>query len=626
MTKEQRVLNFKNLLSYYDDLYYNLDKSVISDAEYDSLKEQYLEMIKEDEYSEVPGDVSESLKRVKHTHAITSLAKVNIEEELRKEVKRLWPVVIQPKIDGLTVVGYPGTTMGAGKLVTRGNGEYGEDITHTALKIKDINRINKIDYTVRMEAYMPKSVFAELNEERMAAGLKPFENTRNAAAGMLRHKDVSKVKGVHYFAYNIVGSDISQSDQIDQLKYDKFNIIDTYAFDTIDETVDFIINFPFRGKLDYDIDGLVIKSNRYDSLKEFGSTGHHPKNAFAFKFKSQGVWTKLIDVINQTGRSGKVTPVGIVEPTKLLGSTINRVTLHNFGIIDALKLSKGCDVFLIKANDVIPAITESKNYNPLKKFKEPIICPSCNGIVGKVNDQLFCLNTSCDSKLLYNLCHIAKRDALDIEGLSEETAKKIIDAGYIEHQFDIFDLSIEQIFELEGFAQKSSEKLYNNIQKARNVSLKKFIYASCIPNVGRSISADIAERFGSIESFIEDIKNDCEETAKIDGVGDTLIENIKENWNLLVKLNEKVTPEEKETKEMLKPEKELTFVITGKLEKPRSFYEDVIKIAGHTCSGSVSKKTDYLVCDDPNFVSSKMDKARALNIPIIPCVKLQEIL
>ena len=610
MSKEKEIQKLKELIEYHDDLYYNQDNPEISDAEYDALKKQYQLLTGEAEIADaVPGEVNAEFEEYEHTFPIKSLAKVNTIEDLRKELLRLAPGVIQPKLDGLTLVIYPD-----GAIVTRGNGEVGENISATASKIRNIKTYSKAP--VRVEAMIDKETFNALNEERLKQGLEPFKNPRNAAAGMLRNKDISKVKGVSYRAYNIVGSDLTESNQLAILQKAGFDVIHSFRFDkdTIDSAIQRIQSFD-RENFPYEIDGMVIKSDIPNALKVFGETGHHPKNMVAYKFPSQGVWTKLVDVVYQTGRTGKVTPVGIIEPTELMGSTITRVTLHNEGIMDALKVSKGCDVYLIKANDVIPAIIETRNYNPLKAFKKIKQCPVCNSELVTINDQQFCQNHDCKAKLLFNICHIAKRDALDIEGLSEETAKKMIEAGYVDHAFDIFDITEDQIKELEGFAKKSAAKLHKNIQDARQTSLKQFIYAAGIPNIGRSASEDIAKRFGSLEAFLEDIDAGCVELARIDGFGEVLIESVKTHKYLLTRLKEYVTPASEEVKVVAAPEVQLTFVITGKLEQPRKYYEALIKDAGHKVSGSVSKKTDYVLAGEA--AGSKFDKAQSLGIPIL---------
>ncbi|WP_165797691.1 NAD-dependent DNA ligase LigA [Heyndrickxia sporothermodurans] len=619
----ENVKQLKALLDYHDNLYYNQDDPEITDVEYDSIKRRYLELTNQEEYDSVPGEASASLKKVQHSHPITSLGKVNSLEALRKEMERLAPFVIQMKVDGLTVVGYPGTTTEAGKFASRGNGSIGDDITHTAIKMNGINRVGKISEPVRMEAYMKKSVFMALNILRVKEGKEPFKNPRNAVAGMLRNKDASKVVGVDYFAYNIVGSRMPESKQLSALASNQFETVESikkadgtivFEKEDIDLAIQLIESFD-RESLDYEIDGLVIKSNRESALEVFGSTGHHPKNMVAYKFPTEGVWTKLIEVINQVGRTGKITPVAIIEPTEFMGSTTDRVTLHNYGIINAMKLSKGCEVLFTKANEIIPAIIDSRNYNPLKAFKKPTHCPECGSELDEVNDQQFCRNPECHAKLLFNICHIAKRDALDIEGLSEETAKKIIEAGYVEHPFDLFDISQEQIEALDGYAKKSAAKLYNNIQNARTTSLKQFIYAAGIPNVGRSVSEDISKTFGSLDAFLFDIEDDCSKFSQIEKVGPTLVDNVKTHGHLLLKLREKVAPKSEEVKVAAVPAKQLTIVITGKFDKPRKYYEGLIKDAGHKASGSVSKKTDYVFAGED--AGSKLTKAQDLGVQIL---------
>lgn len=610
MSKEKEIKQLKALIDYHDDLYYNQDNPEITDAEYDALRKRYAELTGENEPDTVPGEPSEAFSRYEHTFPIKSLAKVNTEEELRKELLRLAPGIIQAKYDGLTLVLYPD-----GAMVTRGNGEVGENIRHTASKIENI-RIYP-DGPVRIEAMIDKETFVKLNEERINQGLEPFKNPRNAAAGMLRNKDASKVKGISYRAYNIVGSPLRETEQLELLSDAGFDVASYFSYteENIDEAIEYILNFDREG-YPFEIDGMVVKSNKENALELFGETGHHPKNMFAFKWESESVWTTLLDVTYQVGRSGRVTPVAELEPVEIMGSTVSRATLHNHGIMSALKLSKGCDVLLTKANDIIPAIIDSKGYNPLKAFKEPRKCPVCNSILDKVNDQQFCRNPECQSKLLFNVCHLAKRDALDIEGLSEETAKKIIDAGLIKHPFEIFDLTEEQILNLPGFAKRSANKLYQNIQNAKQTSFKQFIYAAGIPGIGKSVSEDIANKLGSFESLIQDITlGKCKKLSEIEGVGDVLLENIRNNWNLLAKLRTKVIPEEVQILNDQPSGKSLTFVITGTLEKPRKYYEEIIKSYNYKVSNSVSRKTDYVLAGAK--AGSKLTRAQELGVPII---------
>ncbi len=604
MPSFEELQAIKKEITRHDSLYFGLDTPEITDEEYDALKKRAndLELI-------VPGEVSQLFPSYRHAFAIKSLAKIK-KDDLRKELIRLCPGIIQPKEDGMTIVIYPD-----GAIVTRGDGETGENITHTA---NNISGIKPYRNPVRAEAVMEKTTFNELNDARATTDLDTFKNPRNTIAGMLRSKDGNKVKGITYKAYNIVGSTLSEIEQLAELRAAGFDVVDVFEYteNTIEQAIDYVLSFN-RINFPREIDGLVIKSNKPNALAVFGETGHHPKSMVAYKFPSQGVWTKLKEVIWQVGRTGKITPVAVIEPTELLGTTVTRSTLHNFGFMDALGVTVGCEVFLIKANDIIPAITEVRiGGGPRTRFIEPLNCPICAGATTKTNDRLFCNNPDCGAKLLRDICHIAKRDALDIEGMSEETAKKIINANMAIGPFDIFDLTVASILTLPGFAEKSAENLFNSIQAAKNPELNRFIYAAGIPNIGRTASRAIANEFKTLPAFWADIAKNLPQTAQIPGIGAMLIESIKQNSALLKALEQKITPKEVDTMQPSPANgKVLTFVITGTLSQPREYFERLITQTGHKISGSVTKTTDYLLAGDK--AGSKRAKAESLGIKII---------
>jgi len=616
------MYNLKELLDYHDDLYYNQDNPEISDVEYDALKQQYTK-----EYSFVPGKASNMFSKYSHHTPIRSLSKVNDFNTLEKEMKRLAPFVIQPKLDGLTLVKY--TNLSNEEIfVTRGNGKIGEDVSHTAIKIENIKNIKKKEYTVRMEAFMLKSTFEEINQHRLKNDIKLFKNPRNTAAGMLRNKDSSKVHGVTYMAYNIINSSDTQSEQLNILKEDNFNVVPSWEFseDQIDEAIEFVKNFD-RESLDYEIDGLVIKNNAKKSLQTFGETEHHPKDAIAYKFPSQGIWTTIREITWQTGRTGKIVPVAEIIPIELLGSTISRVTLHNSGIVKALKINKGAKVYVVKANDVIPAIIKSIP-NPLNKstFKIPILCPTCGEKLNvqtntnklKSVEQLYCTNLNCKAKLVGSIIHLAKRDALDIIGLSEETAIKMINNG-LQHSNSIFELDVKDIMSLPGFAKRSSEKLYKAIQDAKEVSFDRFLYAAGVSNVGRSVSNDIANKIKTFEAFVDDINNDCLIIRTIEGIGQTIIDSLKNNLNVWQELRIFVLPIPIITNNIKTPEKILSIVVTGSFDIKRTDIKKMITDKGHKSPGSVSTKTDYLIAGKK--AGSKLTKAIECNVKIIKTIE-----
>jgi len=609
----------KQELDYYDNLYYNQDTPELSDIEYDILKQKYLQLSGETEYNYVPGEAQFS--KYKHTTPIKSLAKVNSQEDLRKELIRFAPGVIEYKLDGLTLVDYPD-----GNIVTRGDSLIGENVTMTA---KQIGFPNKPSMPVRMEAFITKKVFEQLNKEREEDGLEPFKNARNAVAGMLRNKDIKKVKGITYFAYNIIGSDKTEQEQLMLLTKWGFKTVDYFYYtkDTIDEAIEFINNIS-RDELDFEIDGMVIKSDIPNALKIFGETEHHPNSMCSYKYPNQGKWTRLLGVTWQVGRTGKISPVAELKPVDLNGSTISRATLHNINYIKALGLKINSDVLLCKANDVIPAITGCRD-NDLDKqdIIQPAICPNCGTRLRQDNMQLYCDNNSCSSKLLFRTKHMVSRNCLNIDGLSEQSILKMIEAGYMKEPWDIFDITEQQILSLDGFAKKSAKNIYENIQNAKTTEFNRFIYSAGIPLVGKKVSKDIAKRYNSYENLKKlymSGRTALIELNSIDGIGSEILNSFAEKFYLLDILNRYVTPIPMvdNSNNNVNSDNKLTgkiFVVTGSFNsyKPRTKLEELIVSFGGTVTGSVSKNTSYLINNDFASTSGKNKKAHELNIPII---------
>lgn len=633
------------LLKYHDDLYYNQDAPVLSDAEYDELKKQYVELY--GEYDYVPGEASVDSIKFEHPVPVTSLDKVQVTEvdKLKAHLERLWPVIIQPKMDGLTLVSY------ADKDVTRGNGSIGEVVTSKTTNVEGIGR--RIGTTIRSEVVMLKQYFEPINKKRIAEGKDPFKNLRNAAAGMLRNKDISKVEGLRAYAYNFVrDEEINDAEgQILSLRSWGWNTVDYFRPSTIEEAIEYITTYDekYRDDLEYEIDGLVIKHN---GNKKFGQTAHHPNNAIAVKFEAEGGWTTLNKVVWQVGRTGKIVPVAEFEPIEILNAEVSRATLHNYGVMKAMDLvgiiHKGkyhnplTQVYVIKANDVIPRIIKVKQPNVTDSnlyvniINEPTCCPECKGKVEKLNDQLFCINPDCPAKLQGQIELLASRDALNIEGLSEMTIEKM--TSYVkENNLELlkplnftlpFYMTYNDILKLEGFAPVSAKKLYDNIQKAKDTELKRFIYASCIPLIGRSASEAMANRLRTVEALIEDVDNNYSETSTINDFGPKMINSLKEygreHFGLLWEAGVRPRPV---TKEIKKADVQLTIVITGAFDIPRKEIETMIKDAGHKTSGSVSKKTSYLLASPGEEGTNKYDKAKVFNIPIINTLEeLKELL
>lgn len=669
----------EDFLNYHNHLYYDLDSPEIDDDEYNEYKDKYVEQY--GEYNYVPGNVSDSFEKYEHSTYVSSLDKVKIneEEKLRENIKRLWPIVIQPKMDGLTIVTYPDGTQ-----VTRGTGHIGEIVT---------NNVNKADgigtpfsaFPVRSELVMLHSEFNRVNEERIANGLETFKNCRNAAAGMIRNLDNSKIQGLKIFAYNLLFNDegedyedyddddeeeseecenASAQTQIDYLKLNNWNTVDSYEPKDIEDAMNYIMNFD-RESLDYDIDGLVIKHN---GSKKFGQTEHHPLNAIAVKFVPAGAWTKIKDIKWTIGRTGKLTPIAILEPVEINGSTIKKATLHNINIINMLNLNtinfKGkfgqplTEVYVIKSNDVIPAITDVRNditdlHNVYcKSIFEPKQCPICGSELRKENNLSYCDNKTCESKILNRLIHLAQRDAFNIRDLGEETCEKLINkykeimektltqimnsqevAGpeddYIDeeelvtdklkklHPSLIYELSKKNILSLEGFAEKSAQTLYDNIQKSKNITFEKFLYGCGIPLVGRRAARDIAEAYypNELSNFVDDYYNNFKKLQKVKGIGTATINSIINYYDdYIVPFGEFMNITDYIPKK--KSSNQLTFVITGEFDISREEIKKEIEDAGHKVTGSVSKKTDYILIGE-KAGKTKLEKAEEFNIKIL---------
>lgn len=601
------VEELKALIDYHDDLYYNQGAPEISDAEYDALRQQLLDMDK-DMLDYVPGGTTGLFPKYEHTHPIASLAKVNTEEGLRKEVEKLLPVVLMPKFDGLTVVVYPDAK------VTRGNGSVGDDIS------VNFDRICKETYPipVRGEAIIKRDDFIALNALRKKNGEEEFKNARNAAAGILRSKDGKYMEYISYVVYEAVGSTNRLTDDLASLEASGFRTTDYWEFNNADDLVRFIMDFDKDDYL-FELDGLVIKTNQPDSEKRFGRTSHHPKNAFAYKFEAQGEWTTLNFVHWTVGRTGKVVPNAVFDPVEILNTTVGNATLHNKAIIEALRLSEGCRVFVVKANDIIPAIIQSDKYNPLQKIRAPKNCPKCSEPLEEVNDQLYCRNNFCESRIVANTSHLVSKDGLDIVGLSEATIEKLYESGAIVEPKEILSVTKEEILELEGFAEKSAEKLYQAIQRAKTSTLDRVIVAAGIPLIGRTASKEMAKLYKDFDALILDYQNGFPLLSAVDGFGDAMTDSLYNHMNLLIGLYDSMTavtnPLFKEDRDMNEDTEVFTIVVTGKFDKPRDYFKGLIEDAGHEFGTSVTKKTTHLLAGEK--AGSKLEKAQKQGVAIL---------
>ncbi|WP_295158644.1 BRCT domain-containing protein [Selenomonas sp. AE3005] len=638
MTREEHLAAIKKA----DREYYELDNPVLADEEYDALRRSYIDKYGAEDLNYVPGSAAGDFDKFSHPHPVTSLSKwtkgVDSEADLVKKVAELWPVVIQPKYDGLTVVAYPNAD-GSCRFVTRGlGGRIGEVLPNFISRYEGAG-VNNSGFAIRGEVYITQENFAKMNAELTVQGEEPMKNMRNAAAGILRRKERSPfVDYLSYVCYEIPGEDITPLAARKIIAgQTAFTATDMQELTDADNSLQAIENYyaSLKGQ-NIPIDGIVIKSCQENSLAKFGYTAHHPRNGFAYKALSEKFVTVVRDVIWQMGRR-KATPVAVVDPVEIDGATVTRASLHNAAMIKELGIKIGATVEIHKANEIIPQITRV-----LEEGTGEIslaVCPSCGQPLEEVNGQQFCVNPACDERLAQDIAFLGSKDVLNIDGLSIETARKMVAYAKIQTPAAelsytlLFTFTVEMIESLEGFARKSAEKLYGNIQTARqNVGLPRFIKALCLPGIGSDVGKILADNFGDLSNLADKIaaaENPQEMLQEINGIGPKTAEILTaESFMMAVRQLEQYVS--------IAPYVPVTtpagdyagkiFVLTGKMAQPRSYYVELIESAGGKEGKAVSSKTDYLVIQDVNSTSSKAVKAREVGTKLISPEELVNML
>lgn len=626
--------------------YYTNDNPVLSDNEYDSLMAELLkieeanpEIVRPDSPSQhVGGKVIDKFEKVRHVTPLMSIADVFNEEELLEWDERIRKMVgeveyvCELKIDGLSV----NLTYEDGVLVqaaTRGDGTIGENVTHNALTIKSIPR--KIpsgdSLEIRGEIYMPIESFNKLNKEREEKGEPLFQNPRNAAAGSLRQLDskIAASRGLDAFFYHVpLVNRKTHHEALEYLKENGFIVNPNIEHvKNIREVLKYIEKWTeLRSTLPYDIDGIVVKVDDLAKQRELGSTAKSPRWVIAYKFPAMEVTTKLKDVIFTVGRTGQITPNAVLEPIKIMGSTVSRATLHNMDFIRERDLELGDIVVVRKAGDVIPEVVRNvperrENTHPIEKIE---FCPICGVklIDSASGIDLLCPNDDCPARNIESLIHFVDRKAMNILGLGERIIEDFYNMGILDDFASIYHLGErkEELMELEGFGPKSITKLLENIEESKTRSLEKFIFAIGIKGIGEKNAKILAKRYGSLDALMEAKR---EELTDINDIGPILAESVTtyfendDNRELIRKLkdlgvNTLYHGMASVTHEAITNKK---FVITGTLEKySRDEVKEIIENYGGKAQESVSKKTDALILgENPG---SKYDKAVELGIPI----------
>lgn len=646
---KERYLELVNLLNRASAAYYRDDNPFMSDSEYDRLYRELVEI--EDKYPEIKvkhspsmrvgAEVREGFKKVAHSEKMMSLDDAFDVMEVEQFFNRLEfepaeGFVVEHKIDGLAV----NILYSNGKFVqaaTRGDGMTGEDVTQNVATVKDIPleiqefaQIQSIE--IRGEIYMPLSSFEELNKLKLESDEKPFANPRNAAAGSLRQLDpkITAQRKLRFFAYGITG--ISEETVQTQERLHKFlravgfktpDFVKIEKIEQIEDLVKKIISE--RAALPYDIDGLVVKLNRFDDQKIAGFLTKTPKWAIAYKLPAVEKTTKLLDITWQVGRTGVVTPVAELEPVEIGGVVVKRATLHNIDEIRRKGLMIGDTVFVRRAGDVIPEVIAPvehfRNGNELTALA-PYSCPVCNSDLVKDEDKVafLCPNVSCPAKVAGSIEHFVSRKGFNIDGLGEKQIEFVYRKGWVKTVADIFFLSEhrEELSKEKGWGEKSVNKLIEAINKSKNIKFENFLFALGIDGVGEFLAGELAKNF----TIQELMTAETGMLMAIEGIGETVAKAIKgyfanpQNLSVIERLiNETVIsyPEKSDLTNRILSGK--TFVITGELSQPREVFADKIKDLGGKVSSSVSRKTDYLLAGSNG--GSKLTKATELRVRVI---------
>ena len=630
-----RMKELIDILNNASKAYYQDDSQIMSDHEYDKLYDELVKLEKESGvvYGGSPTQrvgytVLSSLQKVKHDSPILSLDKT---KEPDKLISWLGDSegIISWKLDGLTIV----LTYNNGVLeraVTRGNGEVGEDITHNARYFKNLpGKINfNGELNLRGEGIITFTEFERINSELDDDEV--YKNPRNLCSGTVRqlNSKVASDRNVMFYAFTLVRAEGKEfekkSEQLKFLEDLGFDVVEHYIV-RAEDIKDKIKMFSEKiEKNDFASDGLVLTFDSIAYSSSLGTTSKFPKDSIAFKWSDELAETTLLDIIWNTSRTGRINPIAVFEPVDIEGSTVNRASVHNVSVLEGLKLGKGDKIKVYKANMIIPQIAENMTCSATAKIPE--VGPVCQGETEirmlKEGKELYCINPTCSAQRIKALVHYVSRDAMNIEGLSEETIKKFADAGILDNYTDIYSIKDHpEIMDMEGFRQKSFDNLVAAVEKSRTVPLENFINALGINQVGLSNAKLLCRNYNySIEDIV---KADQEELKDIEGFGEVIAHSIhsyfanKENlelFNKAVELLSFVKPAE--TTDKLGG---INFVITGDVAifKNRNEVKALIESLGGKVTGSVTSKTNYLINNDVNSSSSKNKKAKELNIPII---------
>jgi DNA ligase (NAD+) len=669
--------------------YFVLDRSTVSEGVRDSLKkelkeleDQFPDLITPDSPTQRVGSIlSGRFRKVLHKTRKWSLQDTFSADEVKAWGERLMrflpneilDFVCELKIDGLNVTLW----YEEGKFVkalTRGNGEEGEDVTHTVRTIRSVPLVLEEPVTVEVsgEVFLSKEAFERINSEqseregeapvgsaewrgrREPLNKKQFANPRNAAAGTIRQLDpqVAADRELDLFFYalgenNLKNPPKTQQELLNQLQAWGLRMNKKFEHKaTLEEVIQFCESWTdHRHDLPHEIDGIVIKVNRFDQQTRLGYTGKAPRYAIAYKFPAEQVSSRVLDILIQVGRTGALTPVAMLEPTKVAGSTVSRATLHNEDEIERKDVRIGDTVILQKAGDVIPEVVEvlkDLRTGQERKFHFPKHCPICGSPVERVEGEavIRCTNRNCYAVECETLIHFVSRGALNVEGLGEKVIEQLMEAGLVRDVADLFTLTKEDLLTLPFFKEKRAQNGVDAIAARKNIELSRLLFGLGIRHVGEQASELVADyieqKNSSAEWGLREVRDigksfTLEEWLHIEGIGETIAESLMKWFNdpkhqeLLTKLDAngltlKKIPKSKNIQALAGK----TFVITGTLSRSREEIKQQIKMQGGRVSGSISKETDYLVAGDSP--GSKLAKAEKLGVKVIDEAVLAQLI
>lgn len=636
-----------SILNHASEAYYNTGNPIMTDKQFDIRLKDLKELEEETGFilansptQKVGAKVLTELKEIKHSHPMLSLEKCHTVDELVKFANNKM-LVASIKLDGLTVsLRYEDGILVSAE--TRGDGYIGSDITEHVKQFKNVPlKINKEGvYVIDGEAVITDADFAEINKDG------EYKNSRNLASGTLSVLDTSLVRKrkLSFFVWDVIeGGGNSLENNLNKAKSLGFDIVPYWMASVTDEVKPEIFQefidcaFDYAKDNGFPCDGIVFKFNDIEYGKSLGATSHHFKNGIAYKAQDEVYKTELIDIEYTMGKTGVLTPTAVFKPVEIDGTIVERASVHNVSILEDLALMAGDTIEVYKANQIIPQVKRNVSAEErdivggVTIIQYPTKCPICGGQteVKQENNSavLVCTNPYCKGKLLGKLTHFVSKNAMNIDGLSEATLEKFIDLDFVNSFIDIYELKnnfCEDIIKLEGFGKKSTSKLMESIEKSKNTTLDRFIYALSIPLIGRSASKTIAKYFNY--DFNRFYKEGCLvyfDYEQLDDFGYQMANSIKdyldEDITTIEELAEYMTFEIPDAVQKNANISEKTFCITGSLEhfSNRDELKDKIESFGGKVSGSISKKTDYLINNDIESMSGKNKKAKSLDIPII---------